>query len=289
MRLTPLILVLISCGLHAWWNLIYKRAGGSPLVMGWSKIAEVVVFFPAFGAVLYRFPISLTELAPVAVIGAVLTGTNYVALGRAYANGNLSIAYPVSRAGILLFLPLLAFAVLGEKISWAGGVAVAAVLMGVLLLQLQSGEATELGRMWVGFRDPSTAFALLAAFAAAGYTLWDRHAVRQFPAFLYFYGYTIFIALGYGVWLLRQGPAASHAWREHKGAAVMIGVLNIVTYTLVLLALRDSNATYVIAVRQLSIGLGAVMGWWLLREPTSLPKQFGIVLLVLGCAMVAFA
>jgi drug/metabolite transporter (DMT)-like permease len=218
-----------------------------------------------------------------------LTGANYVFLGKAYASGNLSIAYPVSRAGILLFLPVLAFILLGEKISWAGGVAVAAVLVGVCLLQMENGEPAELGRLATGLRGPAIGFALFAALAAAGYTLWDRHAVRQFPAFLYFYGYTILIAMGYGAWLLRQRTAARVAWREHKGAAVMIGVLNIVTYTLVLLALRDSNATYVIAVRQLSIGLGAIFGWWLLREPTSRPKQLGIVLLVLGCAMVGFA
>ena len=289
MRLTPLILVLVSCALHAWWNLIYKRAGGSPLVMGWSKIAEIVVFLPAFLVMLWQFPVSLSALAPIAVIGAVLTGANYVFLGRAYASGDLSVAYPVSRAGILLFLPLLAFALVGETVSWAGGVAVAAVLVGVCLLQMESGEPAELRRFASGLKSPSTAFALVAALAAAGYTLWDRHAVRQFPAFIYFYGYTVFIALGYGLWLLRQRAAAHVAWREHKQAAVMIGVLNIVTYTLVLLALRDSNATYVIAVRQLSIGLGAIFGWWLLNERTSRPKQVGVVLLCLGCAMVAFA
>jgi drug/metabolite transporter (DMT)-like permease len=87
--------------------------------------------------------------------------------------------------------------------------------------------------------------------------------------------------------LLRRRAEANIAWREHKTAAVMIGVLNIVTYTLVLLALRDSNATYVIAVRQLSIGIGAVFGWWLLGEPTSPAKKTGVVLLVLGCAVVA--
>jgi drug/metabolite transporter (DMT)-like permease len=285
----PLILVLVSCVLHAWWNLIYKRAGGSPLVMGWSKIAEVVVFFPAFMVVLHKFPISLSALAPFAVIGAVLTGANYVFLGRAYASGNLSVAYPISRAGILLFLPVLAFVLVRERISWAGGIAVAAVLAGVSLLQLQRGEPAEIRRLWRGMRNPSTLFALLAALTAAGYTLWDRHAVRQFPAFLYFYAYTIFIAIGYGLWLSQRPAEAKSAWRKHKSTAAMIGVLNITTYTLVLLALRDSNATYVIAVRQLSIAIGAMFGWWLLREPTSPPKQLGIVLLVLGCAMVAFA
>jgi drug/metabolite transporter (DMT)-like permease len=289
MDLTALILVLISCVLHAWWNLIYKRAGGSPFVMGWSKIAEVIVFLPVFLVVLYRFPVSLSALAPFAIAGALLTGANYVFLGRAYASGNLSVAYPVSRAGLLLFLPLLAFLLLGEKISWAGSLAVAVVLVGVLLLQLPSGDLRQIRRLGTGMRDPSTVFALLAALAAAGYTLWDRHAVRQFPAFLYFYGYTIFIAIGYALWLSQRRAETRIAWHKHKAAAVMIGVLNIVTYTLVLLALRDSNATYVIALRQLSIAIGTMFGWWLLREPASRPQQFGAVLLVLGCALVAFA
>jgi drug/metabolite transporter (DMT)-like permease len=287
MRTLAFTLVFISCFLHAWWNLVYKRAGGSQIIMGWSKIAEVLIFLPAFLLMLHWHPISLAALAPFAVVGAVLTGANYVLLGRAYAAGNLSVAYPVSRAGILFFLPVMAYLLSSERISWVGALAVGVVLVGVLLLQFDS--STRWRAFLANVAHPSTVFALLAALAAAAYTLWDRHAVREFPAFMYFYGYTVFLALAYAVWLASRRAEAVASLRANLGAVLQIGMLNIVTYTLVLLALRDSNATYVIAVRQLSIGIGAVLGWRLLNETASLPNQIGVALLIAGCALVSVA
>lgn len=61
------------------------------------------------------------------------------------------------------------------------------------------------------------------------------------------------------------------------------------SYLLVLVALRSVTSSYVLALRQLSIGTGVLLGWRLLGEGLSLPKRVGIALLMAGCAAVASA
>ena len=78
-------------------------------------------------------------------------------------------------------------------------------------------------------------------------------------------------------------------WRAHKKEIMQVGVLNTVTYSLVLFSLSIGKASYVVALRQLEIAVGAVLGWKLLGEVFPLPKRLGIVLLLVGCGLVYLA
>jgi hypothetical protein len=48
MNTTAALLVVLSAATHAYWNFLLKRSGGSQLFVGLSKVAEVVMFAPAF-------------------------------------------------------------------------------------------------------------------------------------------------------------------------------------------------------------------------------------------------
>src|SRR5207237_9698216 len=102
MSTSALVIVLFSCFLHAWWNVVLKRIGASPIFVGLSKCAEAVIFFGPF---LYWFrlgPMSAGRFFFLCATGAAVTGANYVLLSQAYKIGDLSFIYPLSRAGILL-------------------------------------------------------------------------------------------------------------------------------------------------------------------------------------------
>jgi uncharacterized membrane protein len=64
-------------------------------------------------------------------------------------------------------------------------------------------------------------------------------------------------------------------------------VLNTITYLLILFALRSGHSTQVTALRQLSIAIGACLGWWLLREPANVPRRTGVALILAGAVLVA--
>jgi drug/metabolite transporter (DMT)-like permease len=284
-------LVLVSVATHAWWNLQVKRAGGGATFLGLSKLLEAALFAPVF-LVLARDDLALLRADwPLVLVAATLTLLNYAALGRAYATGELGVVYAVARGAALLVLPLFGFLLLGERVSAAGWLGIAAIVLGLLLVQLPALTAAGARSLGAGLARPATRWALLAALATAGYTAWDRRAVQSLPPFTYFYAYTAVVAAAYGAWLLRARGAGALAaeWRRHRGAIAQVAVLNTVTYLLVLFALRTSTSSYVLGLRQLGIAVGAVLGWWLLGERFGAPKRVGVAVLVLGCAVVAVA
>jgi len=291
MPFTAALLVVLSATTHAYWNFLLKRSGGTQLFVGLSKVGEVVMFAPFFLALVAPKIAQLDGLFSLAVVGAAFVLVNYVCLAWAYTHGDLSFVYPLARGSILLFLPFLAFVTLGERVSPLGAFALALIVCGIVALQLPSLEWRALSSLGHMLRSPATSFALLAAFAAACYTLWDKHAVQRVPAFAYIYLYTAITAVAYGAFIWRRYPAAEVAeqWRAHRWPILQVGFLNITSYLLVLVALRTGTSSYVIALRQLSIAFGVLLGWWLLREQVSGPKRVGVALIVVGCLVVGVA
>ena len=293
MNLHAYLLVLVSAFMHAYWNYLLKRSGGSQAFVGLSKVGEVVVFAPVFALYALRPALDYGwALLPLAAVGAALTLANYAALALAYERGDLSLVYPVSRGGILLFLPPLGYLTFGERVDAVGGAALALILGGIVALQLPALTWRAAGALGPQLaRSPATGYALLAALAAAGYTLWDKRAVRTLPPFTYFYAYTAGVAAGYAAFIVRRyGRAAvRREWGAHRAAILQVAVLNTVTYLLVLFALRAATSSYVVALRQLSIAFGVLLGWRLLGEELSGPRRLGVALLLAGCVLVALA
>lgn len=290
MQATPYLLVLVAAVFHAYWNFLLKRAGGGQLFVGLSKVAEVALFAPVFAVAGLREATSHgMQLWPLAVIGAALTLANYVLLAKAYEHADLSFVYPVSRGAILIFVPILGFFVFGERLNARGYVAVGLILLGIVVMQLR--RRNPLARA-IGADSVSSlaiVLALLAAAAAAGYTIWDKRAVRMISPFTYFYTYTTLVGAAYGTYLVRAhgADAIRDEWNRNARAIVQVGALNTITYVLVLFALRDGVSSYVVAVRQLSVAFGALLGWRLLGERIDTPKRVGIALILAGTMLVA--
>jgi drug/metabolite transporter (DMT)-like permease len=284
-------LVLLSAAAHAYWNFLLKRTGGTPSVVGLSKIAEAVLLAPllASGAL---FPLgAILDQWILPVGGAVLVLANYVLLTAAYRHGDLSLVYPLSRGAILLFLPPLAYLLTGEQLGSRAALAIALIVIGIAGLQLPGLAAADVRTFGRSFRTPATMLAVLAAFVAACYTLWDKTAIRVIPPLAYFAAYTILVGIAYAVLLSRSaGPEQLRAaWRVHRGAVLQVAVLNSVSYLLALIALQTGKASYVIALRQSSIAAGALLGWALLGESIPAPRAAGIGLVVAGCILLAGA
>lgn len=290
MGVQPFTLVLVSAVTHAYWNFVLKRSGGSQTFVALSKVGEVVLFAPVFLAATLRGTVDLRALGGFAPVGALLVVGNYALLAAAYRRGELSLVYPVSRGGVLLFLPVMGWLVARERVSAAGCAAFALILGGIGSLHLPSLDLRSLAGLGARLRSPSVPYALAAALTAACYTLWDKRAVQALPAFAYFYAYTTLAALALGAAVLGRRPRGEvlREWRSHRGAILQVGFFNTVTYLLVLAALRGGTSSYVVAVRQLSIAVGVFLGWLLLEEAVGAPKVAGVVLVLLGCALISF-
>ncbi|MFN8574664.1 MAG: EamA family transporter [Gemmatimonadaceae bacterium] len=282
---------MISALAHAYWNFLLKRAGGGNLFIALSKMVEAAVFAPFFLA--WGLPAMPRTLAVAGIILVTSSGNliTYSSLSQAYRYSDLSYAYPISRGSMLLFLPIIALLVSGEKVDVVGGTGLALILGGVVALQLKELHP----RAFRDFRDhvnpKGLAWALFTGLMLAAYTLWDKRAVNRMPPFSYLYAYTAVVAVAYTAYAFsrfsREEIRAEWAGKQH--AIVQVGVLNTVSYLLALFALRGGVSSYVMGVRQLSIAIGVVFGWRLLGEVLTLPRRVGAALIFAGCILVSFA
>ncbi|MBV6522635.1 MAG: hypothetical protein MNPFHGCM_02783 [Gemmatimonadaceae bacterium] len=291
--MTPaaIALICISALTHAYWNFLFKRAGGGNLFIGLSKAAEAVVFAPAF--VVWGLPsmpktpvVAVTLL--ITVVGVLIT---YTALSQAYRHSDLSYAYPISRGSMLLFLPFLGSWLTGERIDATGAAGLTLILLGVLSLQLKELRMSAIRGIREHVNRRGLTWALFTGLVLAVYTLWDKHAVRTIPPFAYLYAYTAAVAAAYAafLWARHTPEAIAQEWTARWGAIAQVGVLNTVSYLLVLFALRSGVSSYVIGVRQLSIAIGVIFGWRYLGEALTPPRRVGASLIVAGCVLVSLA
>ncbi len=282
-------LVLTSATLHAGWNLLLKRAGGSQIVVAYSKAAEMLLFLPLFLlGFLNGLPAPGRVLLFVTVAAAGVLA-NYMALAAAYRRADLGVVYPVSRGAALVFLPILGALFLGERLGLRALGGLVLIVGGILVLQLSDLSSAAVTKAARELRRPAMGFAVFAAFLTATYTVWDKAAVREMHPFAYMYLYTVFVAAAYLVWAQRRVPAEERraAWSGHKWPIVGIGVMNMGSYYLTLVALQTDVSSLVIGLRQLSIVVGVLLGWRVLGEQMTRPRMLGVSLIASGCLVVA--
>jgi drug/metabolite transporter (DMT)-like permease len=281
--------VVLSAVLHAVWNWLLRRAGGDATVAAMGIVFEGILLVPVAVIAWYASGgVDLVRFLPAVFVAALLALANYEALMAAYRRADMSLVYPVARGGVFLFLPAAGAVVFGERLNGRGWLSLGLIMGGITLLplpRLDWKSVRELGRH---LRDGATVFALLAAAATAGYTIWDKYAIQRFDTTLYFAAYSILLAIWFAAVLARTPRAeVRRQATAHRTAILWIGACLAVSYLLVLFALRDGISTQVLAVRQLSIPIGVLLGWRLLREPLTLPRALGAGAITAGCLLAA--
>jgi drug/metabolite transporter (DMT)-like permease len=280
---TALLLVLLAALCHSAWNLIVKSDArrleiqSGALVVGTLLCAPVLLFHP---------PWSLPPLAWAAVAVSALFESAYVlALTSAYGAGDMSLVYPVARGtGTVLVAPL-AVLLLGERPSLQGALGIGLVVIGIFLSHgaLGGWAAARAHRRAVGW-------ALLTGAMIAGYSLVNKVGVTLVPvplyAFLVFLADTVLVRL---VQRWRGGSVPALRRDAPWGRIVAVGVLMMGAYLAVLVAMSQAPVSYVVATREISVVVAALLGALVLHERHSAARVAGAVVIFGGLCAIALA
>lgn len=289
MTALPFGLVLISIFTHAYWNFLIKRSENKHIFTGLSKLSEVLIF--AIPAAYFLVTIGFrTEYLVLIAVAAIITFSNYFFLASAYKHGDLSLVYPVSRSSII-FLPIIAFYFIGERIDVIGVLAILCILLGTFVMHMETLNSRGLSTIFKNISNKGSLYAILAALTVAGYTLWDKISISKMEPFLYFYLYTSIVAILYNSFIFTRykKEELKQEWRLNRSRIIQVGFFNSFTYILILTALTMSKTTYVGGLRQLSIVVGAFLGYKLLGENMSPPKILGIIISIIGGSLIYLA
>ena len=247
---------------------------------GWNALIKV-----------WLDPLSTTTLIAIgsAVVGLVclpLVGMPEDAawpwLIEAYLTGDLGQVYPIARGSAPLMTAAASLVFVGERLSLASWVGIAALAAGVLLLSARGARAlAHIDRRAVGF-------ALLTALTICAYSVVDGIGARasRNPQ-----SYVLWLLIGnallltpYALW--RDGrdviPAMQRFWL--RGLAG--GALQTLSYGIALWAMTLAPIAIVAALRETSVLFGAVIAVVVLKEPLRAARIGAALLIVSGLILI---
>jgi drug/metabolite transporter (DMT)-like permease len=280
---TALALIASAAIAHASWNFFAKQArGGLPFVWLAGLCAATLYALPAaIQLAVGERTISTAGIAFMFGSGC-LHSAYFTTLQRGYAEGDLSVVYPLARGTGPALSVLAAVVILGERPGPLALVGAAIIVVAVISLAF-AGHATP--------SRGAIVFALLTGTTIAAYTLWDAHAVTTLgiPAMPYFTVGLVCQTLGLTPGALRRRASLRTVLTTHRREILVVAVLSPLAYVFVLQALTLAPVAVVAPVRESSIVVGALLSWLVLREPHPARRLLGSVVVLAGVAALALS
>jgi drug/metabolite transporter (DMT)-like permease len=297
MSLTAVTLVLFSAAIHLGWNYLTKSSQ-SP--KAFSLLKGTVIICITLTA-LTRIPLdAITAKLWIYVLASgAIHGIYILALSTAYETGDISYVYPIARSAPA-FVPIAAFFVLGETISLRGVLGIAIVVASVLVLQLRGEADFEMQRLWASIKKADTRWAFLTLGAVVAYTIVDKAAmvslsrVSEIPEGMhgpiFFMLEVTFCYLLFWIYLaLRKDLGIGPVWKREWPQGVVAALGTMISYSLILHVMQTEPVSYIVTIRQASVLLAVLVGWFALREPYGKHRLIASVAMIIGFYLVATA
>lgn len=279
---SALALLLTAAVLHASWNLLVKQSRAKEVFTWLSLIVGSLCFLP----VLLRSPALPARAWPYLVVSAAAETAYFFALTRAYSLGDFSLVYPLARGTAPALLALWSALFLGERPTPFGLLGLLVLIGGLLVV---GSGAWWRQRDQLHLVSKGTGAALLVALCISIYSAIDGKAVKFASPITY-----SVLLLGLSavmctpVVLARFGrQTVAGEWRANWPRIVVVGLLNIGTYMLVLLAYSRAHVSYAGAIREISVVFAALIGWRWLGESFGLNRTAGALLIFAGIVIIA--
>lgn len=282
MPVLAIFLLFGSALLHTTWNLLLKQAGEKFIATWWAILLGSAVFLPF----LFFSGLPARETWLLLFVSVLMEAAYYFTLATAYRDADFSLVYPLARGTAPGLIAIWSVLFLGEKLSGPGTFGLAVIILGLLFVGgsnfRQSRDVTPHLR--------GVMLALILAFLISVYSTIDGFAVKHTPAFSYtvlvFFLLPLFssplVFRVYG-WSVLKTELSAHWIR-----IVSVGLLTVSAYLLALVAYSMAPISYVGAIREVSVVLGAFAGWQFLNERLGGWRVFGSVIIFAGILMIAF-
>jgi drug/metabolite transporter (DMT)-like permease len=276
-----IVLLLIAASLHALWNLLLKQSQEKYIAMGWQVIISGIFAF--FLLLFTGFPPRSMWLF--ALISMALEALYFVLLSNAYSDHDFSLVYPIARGTAPAFLMLWSVLFLDEQVTWGGVLGVGTIVCGMIIIGATSLIQSRGSRLHLR----GVLVALSVALIISLYTLIDGTAVKNGPPLPYALTMFMFVPLLTTTYNLRRfgwKPFLA-AWKGPRLPLILAAVLGVVAYLLALIAYSFAPLSYSGAIREVSVVIGAFLGWQFLEEPMGGTRVLGSITIFLGILMIA--
>jgi drug/metabolite transporter (DMT)-like permease len=280
--------ILLSALMHAIWNFFAKQSRDKFVFSWWMKLFELVIYGPLSVYLFLISDIARDGWVFVAVSGAVHFAY-WVLLSASYTHGDLSVVYPIARSAPL-FVSVFAVLVLGETLSAVGLVGIIAVVLGGYVLAIGSLEVRELSRPLSSLQSKGVILAVLTALSVTAYSLVDKQGAAFVHPILYVWLENTLSLLPLTLVILRtRRQHVSAEWRDNKWPMILGGGLGLLSYALIVLVMQSFQVSYIVAIRQVSIVFGVVLGGTVLKEENLKGRLIASTLVFSGLVLISLS
>ncbi|CDT56266.1 putative Phosphonate utilization associated transmembrane protein [Vibrio coralliirubri] len=294
MEFSAIVIVIISALLHAGWNVLGKsnQGSGSSFFLA-SGFAAAAILTPYL--IWYVYSVGFVNITllfwQLLLLSGICQIIYLIGLGIAYKQADIGVIYPMARALPVLMVGL-GTVLIGYELSLNQWLGFALITLGCLFVPLK--QFSEL--RFKAYLNLGVLWALIAAIGTTGYSIIDKEALLLLEPLstpsitnkhtaIFYLGIQFWaIVLPLSLWLLvsNQRIEFHNAWLLRK-RATLAGIMMASTYGLVLFAMTmTENVSLVVALRQVSIIFGVVMGIYFLKEKWHATRGVGVSLIIAG-------
>ena len=262
---------------HALWNFVVRKVYGDLTVL-WLALCSACFLFlpPLLYVVLNCNALEQINSSFGYVIGTgILHALYFILLSRAYKYFEISTVYPIARGTGVGLTAIFAWILLKEEFSFAGLLGVCLIITGILIFSLQSCKGL---RKMTGLNESFCVGIIIAA-----YSLIDKNGVNRTHPILYIWLMCLISLAIIGPIVIHHNQfKISNVFRRYKKYIFSIGLGSIGTYLMILYAFKKGPASYIVASRESSVIVGALLGFIFLKEKPSFYKILAITAITAG-------
>jgi len=246
--------------MHVFWNLLARHVDKRCNYLWWGLSAHLIILGPWALWRLINDSYWNAELFIALLVSAAANTLYFLALRKAYHYAPVALVYPVARSSPLLIV-LWAWLFFEQGINASGitGMIISVLGLWVLAAASRYGDAKH-----------AIPWAMTAAFATSIYSVSDKAAVSYLPTFGAQLG---FISIGYfasfiglSIFQYRENKIFIPSCKP-KTIQILSGGLCIgVAYALVVRAMLELPAAYVVTYTNAGIVLATALSIWVFKE-----------------------
>jgi drug/metabolite transporter (DMT)-like permease len=221
------------------------------------------------------------------IFSGILETLYFLLLMYAYTDHDFSLIYPIARGAAPALVVIWAALFLREIPTMGGLFGILLIVLGMVII----GSTSLLQNRENKPHLKGIILALGVALIISIYTIVDGTAVKQVPEAALPYALSMFgivPLLTTPVVVRRYGWGAfAQAWREQPWRLILGGILGVVAYTTALFAYSFAPLNYSESIREVSVVIGAFLGWRFLREKMGGYRLLGAVVIFAGILLIA--
>lgn len=276
-----LLAVLFAAFCHATWNALVKFGNDRFFGLIMISFFSGVLTIPA----LFWFGLPSPEAIHWLVLSVLFhIGYTYF-LSQAYAHGDLSQVYPISRGSAPLITALMSAVLFNELIPFMGLLGILLIITGVVLIAFAGRRFT------LNIKGKALLFALCTAFFTACYTLSDGHGARasEDPVV-----YTLWLFLLNGIVLTIPGIMKYRSSlflgiRQYWRSGLLGGLMQLLSYGIAIWAMSQAPIVTVAAIRETSVLFAMFLSIVFLKEKFNTMRVIACIVILLGVLMAKLA